>query len=231
MALHDSELLQHANGVYTIKAYMLFERQFMRFPEFCQGLVVSNDCEHVFEIWRPDISRFKRTIVYNEHTLSISCTYKMFSEVGILCSHCLRIQAIIRTVGVCDAEKVNKKDIASSSVWRTEMFRKFSYLISAIELNPYSNIRDLIGSCTRGERNVRKKSIIEIRCNQAKGKRKNALMCALRNKTMVQLSITNNEALGKAMDAPSSECQFSLGISSYNDVEQSSTLQAFINFM
>ncbi|KAI5664665.1 hypothetical protein M9H77_23988 [Catharanthus roseus] len=34
MKVPDLKLLQHANG-YTIRAYMLFENQFMKFPEYC----------------------------------------------------------------------------------------------------------------------------------------------------------------------------------------------------
>lgn len=63
IVLPDSKLLQHANGVYNIGAYMLFERQFMRFLEYSQGLVVSNNGKHVYEIWHPDITRFRHTVV------------------------------------------------------------------------------------------------------------------------------------------------------------------------
>ncbi|KAI5681823.1 hypothetical protein M9H77_03051 [Catharanthus roseus] len=257
MVLHNSKLLQHANRGYTIGAYRLFERYSVRFPEFCQGLVFSNNGEYAYEIWRLDISWFKYTIIYNE-TLSISCTSKMFSEVGNLCClHVLNIQCVQiipdkyilerwtknialswGSSGVGDSEKVNNKGNAGSSVWRMEMLRTFSYLISASELNVNARkwnerssiIKDLIGNRVKGEGNVRKKSIVEIRCNQVKEKRKNALMCASRNKMAVQLSM-NNEALGKVVNAPSSECQFSSDISSYSNVEQSSTLQPLINFL
>ncbi|KAI5661842.1 hypothetical protein M9H77_21165 [Catharanthus roseus] len=247
MVLHNMKLLRSNNRVYTIRAYMLFEKQFMRFPEFCQGL-----------IGHPDISWFKYIVVCNENTLSISYTCKVFGEVGILCSHCLHVlnihgvQTILDkyilkrwknislswgSIGVGDAEKVNNKGNTSSSAWRIEMF-KFSNLIYASKLNVNAQewsegssiIYDPIGSCAKGERNVRKKSIVEIRCNQVQGKRNNALMCASRNKTAVQLSM-NNEALGKVVNASISVCQFSLGISSYSNVEQSSTLQPLINIL
>ncbi|KAI5677324.1 hypothetical protein M9H77_08274 [Catharanthus roseus] len=39
MKVLDSKLLQRANRVYTIGAYKLFENQFMKFPEYCQGFV------------------------------------------------------------------------------------------------------------------------------------------------------------------------------------------------
>ncbi|KAI5673299.1 hypothetical protein M9H77_13663 [Catharanthus roseus] len=111
--------------------------------------------------------------------------------------------------GVDNIEKVNNKGNVGSSVWRMGMLRKFSDLISArfktmrarivAEVGPYhvddlgnkgsSILKDHIRSHAKGERNVRKKSIVEIRCNQVKGKRKNALMCASRNKATIQCTI------------------------------------------
>ncbi|KAI5656505.1 hypothetical protein M9H77_25298 [Catharanthus roseus] len=124
--------------------------------------------------------------------------------------------------GVGDTEKVNNKGNVVSRVWRMEMLRKFSYLIFASELNvnarecveegfkmmrhrivvevgPYrvddlgnkgsSIIKDPTGSRAKRERN----------CNQVKGKRKNALMRASRNKMVIQLSM-NNEALEKVVN-------------------------------
>ncbi|KAI5648838.1 hypothetical protein M9H77_34843 [Catharanthus roseus] len=130
-----------------------------------------------------------------------------------------------------DAEKVNNKGNTSSSVWRMEMLRKSLDLISTSELNviardrivvevgPYhvddlgnkgsSIIKDPIRSRVKIELHVRKKSIVEIMCNQVKGKRKNALMYASSNKTAVQLSM-HNEALGKFVSAPNSKRHFSL---------------------
>ncbi|KAI5654302.1 hypothetical protein M9H77_31489 [Catharanthus roseus] len=115
MVLPDPKLLQRANRVYT----------FMRFLKYCQRLVVFNDGEHMYKIWRPDISRLNIQF--------ISCTCKMFSEVGVLCSHCScvfnfhYVQGIsnkyvlerwTKNIGLSggssgfrNEEKVNKKDI------------------------------------------------------------------------------------------------------------------------
>ncbi|KAI5650456.1 hypothetical protein M9H77_36461 [Catharanthus roseus] len=155
----------------------------------------------------------------------------------------LSVTTFASSSGVGDAKKVNKKDIARSSVWRRDMLRKFSDLISASELNMNprnvqkkenesgsSNIKDLVGMCAKRERDVRKKRIVKIKCNQAKGKRKSALKHASRIKIVVQLSITN-EALGRIVNALSSGFELSLRISNFSDVETSSTLQTFINFM
>ncbi|KAI5659051.1 hypothetical protein M9H77_27844 [Catharanthus roseus] len=81
-----------------------------------------------------------------------------------------------------------------------------------------SKIKDPVGRRAKAGRNVRKKSIVEIKCNQANGKRKSALTHASRIKTAVQLSM-NNEVLGRDLNFKSSECDISLGTSSYGDVE------------
>ncbi|KAI5683310.1 hypothetical protein M9H77_04538 [Catharanthus roseus] len=43
MMVIESKLFKHANEVYTIGAYRLFEEQFMKFLEYCRGLVVCNE--------------------------------------------------------------------------------------------------------------------------------------------------------------------------------------------
>ncbi|KAI5662533.1 hypothetical protein M9H77_21856 [Catharanthus roseus] len=92
-----------------------------------------------------------------------------------------------RSTRIDNIKKVNKKDIGISSVWRRQMIRKFSDLISAKNEEASSNIKYPIDSHAKRERNIRKKSIVEIWCNQAKGRRKNALMMsASRTKMTVQ---------------------------------------------
>ncbi|KAI5673042.1 hypothetical protein M9H77_13406 [Catharanthus roseus] len=87
-----------------------------------------------------------------------------------------------------------------------------------------SKIKDPVGRCAKAEHNIRKKSIIEIKYNQANGKRKSALTHVSRIKTVVQLSI-NNEVLVRDLNFTSSECDISLGASSCDGLQQ------FINFM
>ncbi|KAI5676141.1 hypothetical protein M9H77_07091 [Catharanthus roseus] len=52
------------------------------------------------------------------------------------------------------------------------------------EVGP-SNIKEPIGRRAKGECNIRKKSVVEKKCNQARGARKSALMYASRIKTTV----------------------------------------------
>ncbi|KAI5662877.1 hypothetical protein M9H77_22200 [Catharanthus roseus] len=118
----ESKLLKHANEEYTIGVYRL---------------VVCNESKYVYKIWHPNIASFRHIVAYNESTLNISYTCKIFNEVVILCSSCLCIfnilcvQAIpdkyilkrwtkdldlsLGSSSVGDIGKVSKKNIASYS--------------------------------------------------------------------------------------------------------------------
>ncbi|KAI5664448.1 hypothetical protein M9H77_23771 [Catharanthus roseus] len=156
-----------------------------------------------------------------------------------VCLHCLWGSS---GVGGSVAGKVSKKDIVGSSVWRRNMLRKFSDLISASEWNinaweyieeEFRMMKDKIVTevGTYFIDNLEtKKIIVKIKCNKARGKRKSSLMHASRIKTTVQLSM-KNEALGRIVNVPSSECQLNLRISNSRDGEPSNSLQQFINFM
>ncbi|KAI5671321.1 hypothetical protein M9H77_11685 [Catharanthus roseus] len=168
----------------------LFEDQFM---EYCQGLLAYNDGEHVYEVWRPDMIVFRHTVVYNENTLNISCTCRMFFKVGIFCSYCLHVFNIfcVQSIqdkyilkrwmkdidvsggssGVGDARKGSKNDMECIE----EGFKMIKDKIIA-EVGPYyadslenegrsSGIKDPVGRRAKGVHNVRKKSIVEIKCN------------------------------------------------------------------
>ncbi|KAI5663331.1 hypothetical protein M9H77_22654 [Catharanthus roseus] len=92
-----------------------------------------------------------------------------------------------------------------------------------------SVIKYPVGRRAKGVHNLRKKSTVKIKCNQARGKMKSTLTCASRIKTVVQLSMII-EDLWMDFNAPSSECQLSLGIYNFSDAEPSSNLETFIKF-
>ncbi|KAI5681898.1 hypothetical protein M9H77_03126 [Catharanthus roseus] len=211
MIVTKLKLLKHANEVYTIGAYKIFEEQFMKFPEYYQGLVVCNEREHMYEDI-PDKYILKRWTKDIDFSLGSS--------------------------NIGDVGKVRKKDIsvklninASESI--EEGFRMIKDNISS-EVGPYcvdnsdnevgsSNIKDPVRRRAKGECNIRKKSIVEIKYNQARGKRKSALTHTSRIKTAIQLSM-KNEVLGRNLNFTSSECEISLGTSNNGNVE-------FINFI
>ncbi|KAI5668626.1 hypothetical protein M9H77_18479 [Catharanthus roseus] len=84
MTVTESKLVKHANEVYTIGAYRLFEKQFMRFSEYCQELVVCNEGEHVYEVWHPDIIGFRHTYILKRWTkdIDLSLGNNSFGDLG-----------------------------------------------------------------------------------------------------------------------------------------------------
>ncbi|KAI5678705.1 hypothetical protein M9H77_09655 [Catharanthus roseus] len=54
MMVSESKLLKHANKVYTIGAYRLFEKYCMKFPEYYQGLLAISD-KYIFKRWTKHI--------------------------------------------------------------------------------------------------------------------------------------------------------------------------------
>ncbi|XP_019170574.1 PREDICTED: protein FAR1-RELATED SEQUENCE 5-like [Ipomoea nil] len=153
MALDHVKLLLHARNVYTIEAYYLFEQQFLKGAACHQESVASNVDELKYHIWRPDIDIIRHEVCFNIKDMNICCTCKFFSEMGILCSHCLRI------LNIHCVEKIPEKyicrrwtkkvvehrimDIASSSsiltvaspIWVIDMGRKWQRLVLSSQDN------------------------------------------------------------------------------------------------
>ncbi|KAI5671876.1 hypothetical protein M9H77_12240 [Catharanthus roseus] len=217
MMITKSKLLKHANEVYTIRAYRLSREQFMKFLEYCQGLVVYNESEHV---------------------------YKVISDKYILKRWTKDIDLSLGNSSVGNVGKVSKKDCCELNINARECAEEGFRMMKdklASEIGPYyinnsknevgsSNIKDPVGKRTKRERNIRKKNIVEMKCNQARGKRKSALTHALKIKITVQLSM-NNEVLERDLNFTSSECEISLGTSNNGNVEPLNGLQQFINFI
>ncbi|KAI5676906.1 hypothetical protein M9H77_07856 [Catharanthus roseus] len=152
MKVTESKLLKHANEVYTIGTYRLFEGQFMKFLEYCQGLVTIPN-KYILKRWTKNID--------------LSLDSSIIGDVG----------------------KNIEKDIAE------EGFGMMKDKIAS-EVGPYyvdnsdnevssSNIKDPVERRAKRERNIRKKRIVEINCNQVRGKRKSSLTHASRIKTSI----------------------------------------------
>ncbi|KAI5648785.1 hypothetical protein M9H77_34790 [Catharanthus roseus] len=149
MIVTKSKLLKNANEVYTIGAYRLFKEQFMKFPEYCQGLVK----EGYYWLWcleeRKMLRKFSNLISTSELNINDwECVEEGFRMM---------------------------KDKIASEVGPYYVNNSDNEVVS-------SNIKDPVRSCTKGECNIRKKNIVEIKCNQARGKRKSALTHASRIK-------------------------------------------------
>ncbi|XP_019154687.1 PREDICTED: protein FAR1-RELATED SEQUENCE 5-like [Ipomoea nil] len=191
MMMEHVKLLLHAREVYTIEIYFLFEEQFMKGNACHQEMVLNEGCQFKYHVWRPDIDIIRHEVSFKLSTLDISCSCKLISELGILCCHCLRIlhihcvssipnKYIMKrwTKKVADGRDVNTGSMfcragVPPSIWVVEICRN-----GAIQ-NP-SNRR------SKGERNVRRSSVIEKKYSAARGRRSAANKVASSTKGVVQ---------------------------------------------
>ncbi|CAH9074203.1 unnamed protein product, partial [Cuscuta epithymum] len=87
-------LLHKASKVYTIDAYKLFEKEFLR------GMSLKYELRHQqgslmsYLVWMPQIDIFSHWVSFDMTTHFVKCSCEKFSEVGILCCHILRIYHI-----------------------------------------------------------------------------------------------------------------------------------------
>ncbi|KAI5654443.1 hypothetical protein M9H77_31630 [Catharanthus roseus] len=127
---------KHTNGVYTIGAYRLFEDQFIKFLDYCQGLLSSNNGEHVYEYLEEEMLRkFSDLIFATELNMNArECIEEVFKMMK---------DNIIAEVGPYYVDNSENE------------CRSFG-------------IKDPVGRRVTGARNIRKKSIAEIKCNQAR---------------------------------------------------------------
>ncbi|XP_019163092.1 PREDICTED: protein FAR1-RELATED SEQUENCE 7-like [Ipomoea nil] len=137
--------------------------------------LLSHARECKYHVWRPDIDIIRHEVTFKAINLDICCSCKLFSELGILCCHCLRILHVHCVSSILDkyilkrwtkkaVERTNV-DIASvfynggvpSSIWAVEISRKFQRLIVSSQDN--SVARQL---CDEAVENARKNIEAEI---------------------------------------------------------------------
>ncbi|XP_031124281.1 protein FAR-RED IMPAIRED RESPONSE 1-like [Ipomoea triloba] len=153
MMVDDVKLLSHAREVYTIEIYYLFEEQFLKGTACHQESVLDDGCHFKYHVWRPDKDVIRHEVSFKPINLDICCNCKLFSELGILCCHCLRIlnvhyvcsihdKYILKrwTKKVLEGRTVDISSLSSNvgvapSIWVVEMTRKFQRLIVSSQDN------------------------------------------------------------------------------------------------
>lgn len=63
----------------------------MKFTSYCQECVLSHDNNYVYQVWYLYVHEFRQKVFYGKDIISVTCMCKMYTEVGILCSHCLHV--------------------------------------------------------------------------------------------------------------------------------------------
>ncbi|XP_019174290.1 PREDICTED: protein FAR1-RELATED SEQUENCE 9-like [Ipomoea nil] len=153
MMIDNVKLLSHAREVYTIEIYFLFEEQLMKGSACHQEIVLNDGRQYKYHVWRPDVDIIRHEVSFKPINIDISCSCKLFSEMGILCCHCLRILDINCVPSIPDKyimKRWTKKvatvrnvnfDLLSynvgvpPSIWVVEISRKFQKLVVSSQDN------------------------------------------------------------------------------------------------
>ncbi|XP_019185965.1 PREDICTED: protein FAR1-RELATED SEQUENCE 1-like [Ipomoea nil] len=146
MVMDNVKIMLHAREIYTIEIYYLFEEQFLKGGSCYQERVMLEDGVYKYHVWRPDVDIIRHEVVFNSRQMDIGCSCKLFTELGILCCHCLRILNVHcvsevpekyilkrwtkKVVEVDNVDIMSRVDSGNgaSSVWLLEIIRKFQRL-------------------------------------------------------------------------------------------------------
>ncbi|XP_019178322.1 PREDICTED: protein FAR1-RELATED SEQUENCE 12-like [Ipomoea nil] len=146
MVMDNVKILLHAREIYTIEIYYLFEEQFLKGGSCYQECVMLEDGVYKYHVWRPNVDIIRHEVIFNSRQMDIGCSCKLFTELGILCCHCLRILNVHcvsevpekyilkrwtkKVVEVDNFDIMSRVDSGNgaSSVWLLEIIRKFHRL-------------------------------------------------------------------------------------------------------
>ena len=100
MAFTSINILKHAMSMYTVEAFLMFEKEFIDGVAYkCKGIESSSSVTS-FEVWWIRVAKeshgeepyeFRHIVTFNKEQPVVECACKMFTEVEILCSHYLRV--------------------------------------------------------------------------------------------------------------------------------------------
>ena len=100
MAFPSVSILKHAMSVYTVEAFLMFEKEFIDGATYNYKAIESFSSAMSFEVWGIRVGRdshgvdpyeVRHIVISNGDEGVVDCTCKMFLEIGILYSHCLRV--------------------------------------------------------------------------------------------------------------------------------------------
>ncbi|XP_074298647.1 protein FAR1-RELATED SEQUENCE 5-like [Silene latifolia] len=214
MIANHINILTHAREVYTIELYHVFEEQFLKSWTLHQDLFEKNDDIFIYHVGRATNDQIagsiKHVVIFNQKEKSIYCTCRMYSQVGILCSHNLRIMNLhclgdipkqyilktwtkeaISTTSSNMHSHLPRKDNISTYVWRTQMTRKFNELISASHCNVVS-IQNPVKSRKPGQKNKRRKSTVEKINNIVRGRKAKSFRVANHTRNIAEASVQSD---------------------------------------
>ncbi|KAL2921698.1 Protein FAR1-RELATED SEQUENCE 1 [Bienertia sinuspersici] len=150
LAFANVSILLHGREVYTSEVYKIFEEEFVKGTACDQENVGGSFPEFIYYVWRPKVDLIKHQVCFDKESHQIRCTCKYFSEMGILCSHSLRVYHL-HCVGriaeeyilkrwcksAMDSQSVeelrDRSNVVQSSVWRAQTLRFLVHFVTACQ--------------------------------------------------------------------------------------------------
>ena len=144
-------ILEHVREIYTSQVFKIFEEEFVKSSPNNHELVKTDFPLYYFCFWRPKVDFIKHQVVFDKDNHDIICTCKFFTEVGVLCSHSLRIYHMYCVERIpedyilkrwCktamssfadDPLRVESKMMVQVSVWRLQTLRFLVQLITSCQ--------------------------------------------------------------------------------------------------
>ncbi|XP_056691800.1 protein FAR1-RELATED SEQUENCE 5-like [Spinacia oleracea] len=90
-ACSDNMLCMHARDVYTIAIYLIFEQRFIKAVGLRSERIRFEYPVSEYIVGHPTKDFIRHNVRFNELEMVVGCTCKSFGEIGILCSHILRV--------------------------------------------------------------------------------------------------------------------------------------------
>ncbi|XP_056685742.1 protein FAR1-RELATED SEQUENCE 5-like [Spinacia oleracea] len=136
----DNMLCFHARNVYTIAIYLIFEQRFIK--------VIGLRCQRIsyefpvseYIVGHPTKDFIRHVVKFNEQEMVVDFTCKSYGEIGILCSHILRVFIVhnveeipkqyimkrwtkeaMNTIVEEGEDRDNEVSVVSASVWRMQI--------------------------------------------------------------------------------------------------------------
>ena len=163
----DVGLLEHARKIYTIQVYIQFEDNFVSGVPCTAKIIGIQHPLYEYHVGHPKRDLIMHTVSFDESLVSVDCTCKYFSEVGLLCKHSLRVLHLNNITyipkryimkrwtkaAMCtrvDDNVVAESGVTPSNVWRLHIIRTFIRLAdrAQIDLSSRTVIEEAIDECT-----------------------------------------------------------------------------------
>ncbi|XP_056697914.1 protein FAR1-RELATED SEQUENCE 5-like [Spinacia oleracea] len=154
-ACADNMLCLHARDVYTIEIYLIFEQRFIKAIGLrCQRISYEFPVSK-YIVGHPTKDFIRHVVKFNEQEMVVDCTCKSYGEIGIFCSHILRVFIVhnveeipkqyimkrwtkeaMNTIVEEGEDRDNEVSVVSASVWRMQSIRNCIKVINEAQHCP-----------------------------------------------------------------------------------------------